>query len=509
MRFTPTDVTSTYAAIAALNANFDDIAALLEKCVFTDGTAPNSMEADLDFNHFRIKNLMDGVDSTDAVTLSQVLGLLGSPNPPANCVNVETISGVVTGVVSDAQRVINTTNINSVLATGKRIWLRAGIRIEIASSLFLASNSGIIGEMGGVRPTIYMPLSKFTNTNNTTVDGTWAVNTRYGSNAVGINMSGQIGSPYTAKTNIRLENFTLESDPSIGRYLRGIVGLNVTNSQIVEVEVKNFPTAIAICLASVKGVQIRWPYIHDFTDSTNWASLPQITGIEIDNDIVNSVSSSAVLIECPRIENLTVSGALLTNWGYQTDGINICNAGATGRIVAPLIDTVGEGIDCFGSDWCMSDVILKSCYNYGLKFIHGALRNKATNVTVYNPGLAAVGFFGSDVAATNTSYNCVMNLTVNSLDPSNNWPSNNAACVLITDNGATLRKPSENQVIGATLNMGNNGEYGWLDTSTGSNNFGDDIGFVTGGSSIKRVNVTGTGGSVRLKGTTTYITSLV
>lgn len=69
MRYTPTDITSTYAAITALNANFDDIATLLEKCVFTDGTAPNQMEAGLNMNHFKVQNLGAPVNPNDAVRL--------------------------------------------------------------------------------------------------------------------------------------------------------------------------------------------------------------------------------------------------------------------------------------------------------------------------------------------------------------------------------------------------------------------------------------------------------
>lgn len=76
MRYTPTDITSTYAAIAALNSNFDEIQALIEKCLFTDGTAPNQMEAVLDMNHFNVQNLAAPINDNDAVRLIDLTNLL-------------------------------------------------------------------------------------------------------------------------------------------------------------------------------------------------------------------------------------------------------------------------------------------------------------------------------------------------------------------------------------------------------------------------------------------------
>lgn len=56
-RFTPETVLSSYEAITALNANFSNIASLFDKCVFRDGTDPNSMLASLDMNGFSIENV--------------------------------------------------------------------------------------------------------------------------------------------------------------------------------------------------------------------------------------------------------------------------------------------------------------------------------------------------------------------------------------------------------------------------------------------------------------------
>lgn len=78
MRYTPESVLSTYAAVGALNANFADISALFERCVFRDGTTPNSMQADLDLNHFSIKNLAAPSDPNDPVRLSDLQAAMPS-----------------------------------------------------------------------------------------------------------------------------------------------------------------------------------------------------------------------------------------------------------------------------------------------------------------------------------------------------------------------------------------------------------------------------------------------
>jgi hypothetical protein len=75
-RFVPQEVLSTYDAVTALNANFNNIAALLDKCVFRDGTAPNSMLANFDMNGFAIKNVGAPSDPNDLVRQSDLQELV-------------------------------------------------------------------------------------------------------------------------------------------------------------------------------------------------------------------------------------------------------------------------------------------------------------------------------------------------------------------------------------------------------------------------------------------------
>jgi hypothetical protein len=80
-RFTPTNILSAYDAIAALNNNFTEIASLLDEMLSRTGDGTNSMQVDLDMNHFKVQNLADGVSNSDAVNLGQVNSLITALNP--------------------------------------------------------------------------------------------------------------------------------------------------------------------------------------------------------------------------------------------------------------------------------------------------------------------------------------------------------------------------------------------------------------------------------------------
>lgn len=63
---------NTVAAETAINANFAKIEAAVENTVSRNGSGPNNMSANLDMNSFRVTNLADGVNPSDAVTLRQL-----------------------------------------------------------------------------------------------------------------------------------------------------------------------------------------------------------------------------------------------------------------------------------------------------------------------------------------------------------------------------------------------------------------------------------------------------
>lgn len=404
---------------------------------------------------------------------------------------VEQLAGIALGRVGAAQQNQNTRLINAALAAGDVLRLRPGTRVEIGSTLFVPSGGGIIGDPGGAKPVIYMPGQQFTNRVND------VGRDRYGPSAVGINFSGSIsGGQPTA--GVRLENFHLQSDPSPGRYLRGIVGRNVQDCEIQGVEISGIPTGIGIALASARRCEIANVSIHDFADSTDWRTLPQSTAIEIDNDLVNARPSTELQIHDFRIANIVVSGPFFSHWGYQSDGINIVNAGAHVSIRDGRISNVGEGIDTFGSYGTIDNVAISETYNFGLKFIHGATGNKVNNVTITDAGLAGVTFAGSCCAHQDTRGNVLSNIFIKNIDPHGAWSSHDTAGVLIADNRGTAGLPRNNRIINARIELGPNGKYGWLDTSAGSDNEGCHL-QIQGGRA-RAVLVLKHGGGVDLNG---------
>jgi hypothetical protein len=361
--------------------------------------------------------------------------------------------------------------------------------VEISSSLILPSGSGIIGDPGPQKAEIYMPAVHFNNRDDRAGGG------RYARNAVAINFSGQLAASGRPTNGIRIENLRVASDPAMGRRLRAIVGQNVTNCAIRNVEVANIPSGVGIALASARGCALTDLHIHDFRETGEWKSKPQTTAIEIDNDIVASVPSSGIVIRGFRIENITVGGAALAKWGFETDGINIIGAGSRVAIENGWISNVGEGIDTFGTGGTISNVTINEAYIFGLKFVHGASRNIVRNVTITNVGLSGVTFSGSDQSAHDTAGNVVSGLTVTNVDPHGHWSPNGSSGVSVSGNNSR-RVPRDNRVIGANIDLGRNGKYGWVDGSTGSNNRGSNINIIGGAALDRFVLIQRGGGSV-------------
>ena len=416
--------------------------------------------------------------------------------PPSSTVlisYVEDLPDVTIGRASAAQRLTNARIINVFLAGGGHLRLRAGTRVEIGQSLKIGSGGAIIGDSSGDKAVIYMPADAF---DNATDPGG-----RYASNAVGIDFSGELGGGFRASSGVALENLKIVSEQRAGRRLRAIVGRNVMGCSIRNVEISGFPIAIGIALASARNCRISNVYIHDFADDSVWRHLPQSTGIEIDNDIVKGIGSSDNRIEQFRIVRLQLGPQLVAQWGYQTDGINVLASAVRTRIADGRISNVGEGIDTFGTDGTITNVTIANVYNFGLKFIHGASRNIARNISVTNAGLAFVLLSGSPESSRDTADNEVIGLVGTGLDPDRVWSASDSAGVLIIDNSASPRgRPRNNSVDGAKLDLGSNGDYGWLDTSSGSGNTGQDIDIESGASLQKCIFVRSGSGGVRIAG---------
>lgn len=415
---------------------------------------------------------------------------------------VEDIPSFAVGTSANAMT--NATVLNTALAAGVVYNLRPGEFYKIGCRIDVPSNGGLVCDSSR-KPTIYMPAANFTRANNLYA-------TRYATNAVGIGIYGQTSGSYTPASNAILAGFMLQSEMNGDRNITGVAAQNARNLTLDDLEIFGFPLGLGINLQSVIGALLKAIWCHDFYSDTVLAALatnaPNATGIMVGGDEINNIPSTGIVIDGYRLENIRNGPHFRSaNGGEQSDGLNIAATSATVTAINGVISNVGEGIDCFGSDCIFNNTQMKDLYTFGLKFIHGAQRNKASNTSITNTGLAGVVMSGSSVANQDTAGNIVTSLTVENLNANGAWSSSDSAGVLIMDNGAVNCRPRDNQVRGAQIEPGAAGKNGWLDSSTGSGNIGYDIDIKPGASQSRIVLVTNGAGKVQLKGSNAFVTN--
>jgi len=364
--------------------------------------------------------------------------------PPATVFNVKDPYGAIgDGVVDDTAAIQRA--IDAAAAGGGVVFFPPGT-YKITSTLTVPSNVTLQGAGMGLT-TIYMPSANFTNTTAAT----------YGATSVAINCSGQTGAPFTANVDITLRDFTVESQVSDGRHLYPILARNVSNLRIHHVEVTGIPAGNLITLDSVIGASaIHDCYLHDCTSSS--ANSVQLTGIETDNNRINSVNCKAIDIHDNTIVNLTFTGAAFPgSQNMQTDGINTGLGSAHGLTIHDnYIKNLGEGIDIFSSECTVHSNELVDCNNVGVKLIHGASRNHVFGNTIMRPGLAGLYMGSSDTGASDNNY-CHDNL-IHDVDAGNVWASNTPSGILLDISGAHAFKVNnntfrDNKITGGSANM--------------------------------------------------------
>lgn len=406
----------------------------------------------------------------------------------------------------------STVAIQAALNTGKLVSLH-GCFYKITQSVACPLNAAGASWVGIVGPGgLYGPAANFTHN---TISGPG----RYGSDAVFVNCSGVLSGGFAPNHNVVLRDFILQSEVSQGRKIFAVAILNAQNVVIENLEAFGFPVGVGIAVASVLDSLIIDNHIHDFTDNSVWSELPQITGIEVDNDLVNSTPSRRLVISRNRIHDITVGATLLAAWNYQTDGINLANTSGTpttGLIVADnSIYNVGEGIDNYASYGVISGNRIDKTYLFGLKLIHGATGNTVVGNTIHNAGLAGISIAGTTVGPIGG--NTVSANTISGIDPDNINSASTTGCIEVVDNAGT-NYPSNNKITDNLCNPGPHGKWAFFDTSHGT---GNDVSFqivaagssgvatVTNGGSFVRARMTANGPSYFLitnSGTSSAVT---
>ena len=222
------------------------------------------------------------------------------------------------------------------------------------------------------------------------------------------------------------------------------------------------------------------------TALTTWTGTPQITIVELDNDMVASTPSAPGYMENIRGYDIALTGAALTTYGQQTDILNLAGVSGTDRkgptIYGVYGDNVGEVVDAFCQHAIIKGIRGRQCYNYCLKLIHGAKHNDIEVEAVENFGQAAVTFSGSASVAAHTQYNRVRVGVVRKTAAIGSFTQR--AAVLFQDNGgdASSCLPKNNEVdVGLVIGDSSTLDYVVRDGAADNNNANRvRVGFATG-----------------------------
>jgi len=90
-KLTLSNISSRYASVAALNANFAAIVAAIENTLSRDGTSPNVMEADIDLNSNNLLNV-GTINGADATTLGASLSAVAALDDEISALATQTVS---------------------------------------------------------------------------------------------------------------------------------------------------------------------------------------------------------------------------------------------------------------------------------------------------------------------------------------------------------------------------------------------------------------------------------
>jgi hypothetical protein len=96
-KLTLTDVASGYDSATTVAANNALVEAAVENTLSRDGTAPNTMSADLDLNSNKVTNVTDGTNAQDAVTKSQLDAVVAAAATQLGDITDVTITGASKG----------------------------------------------------------------------------------------------------------------------------------------------------------------------------------------------------------------------------------------------------------------------------------------------------------------------------------------------------------------------------------------------------------------------------
>jgi len=338
--------------------------------------------------------------------------------------------------------------------TGTYVYMPTGT-YKVSSALLVPTLTGLVSDGGA---TLYAVNSGFNNSDP-------SVTGRYVNNGVVINLSGQTGSPYTANYGQKISGLKIQYQYAVGYSVNAIVARNCYDLEISNNEIFDFPLCRAIMVASLQGnSKIVGNYIHDLENNYVFPGygFPERgqfneTGIDVDEDTVNSVWSNNLLIDGNRIEDVHYGATAIATYEDQSDGITLRNATAIRVTNNTVIDT-NEGFDFQGFNTLAVGNVISDCTGYGIKLIHGARYNVFNSNHIKNSGLAGIIVVGGLLSEGDTSFNVFSSNTIENVDPSNLHSGSSTACIRIQNQGTTS-VASNNTFVDNHIDPGVYGEF--------------------------------------------------
>jgi hypothetical protein len=314
-------------------------------------------------------------------------------------------STAIAGVEIDVapNNVDDTSAIQAQLTQGNIVRLQPGKTYFISSRLdVVANNSGIITRG---TPAILSMTTAFNN-----IDPMTMFCTKLGVDECKDTRTDSIAIYAESVTDLVLENFKIEKVHDDGTYVAGIWLRDVTRGKLTNLDLSGFSLGAIIALDSVRQVAIRGSTIRDSWASTvkMYNRFPQLTGIWFDdnkikdangvpipstdvviaNNTIRKLRFKRSLYEMPRNLFAGMEGRPDTDKvKFQTDGITVGPPATNVKIIANVIDVVGEGIDMMGTKVRIEENRIMNSYDCALKFIHGANHSIA-----YRNFLGAAGY---------------------------------------------------------------------------------------------------------------------
>lgn len=367
-------------------------------------------------------------------------------------VSVKDFGAVGNGVANDTAAI--QAALTAMSGTGTYVFMPAGT-YKVSAALLVPTLTGLIGDGSA---TLYAVNSGFNN-----VDPSFTG--RYVNNGVVINLSGLTTAPYTAKYGQKISGLKIQYQYATGYSVNAIVARNCIDVEISNNEIYDFPLCRAIMVASLQGdSKITGNHIHDLENNYvfpgyGFAERGQFneTGIDVDEDRVNSVWSNNLLIENNYIENVHYGATAIAVYEDQADGITLRNATGIRVTNNTVIDT-NEGIDLQGFNTLVVGNVFSDCTGYGVKLIHGARYNIINANRIYNSGLAGINVVGGLLSEGDTSFNVFSSNTIENVDPDNLHSGDSTACIRI-QNQATTSVASNNSFVDNHIDPGVYGEF--------------------------------------------------